>query len=151
MGGGDFSCLPAATNWVFSSDQVNLYRAQLGMVHHSTGSGGIGGWVGGSNAKWTINAGAHAIGESSDWACAVVIHYSRELSLGEVQQVEAWLDAMYHVLPRPPPPSPRPPPSPSPRPPPPRPPLPPPPKPSPPRPPSPGSQGTLPDHRLVTM
>ena len=120
LGNVDSTCLPASS-WVLSSDQIRLYRAQRGVVHRTTGSGGL---SASSSAKWAINAGGQMAAETSDWACAALLHYSRELSLDEVQQVEAWLDGLYAVVPRPPPPSPPAPP----------PPMPPPPAPPPPAP-----------------
>ncbi len=50
-----------------------------------------------SSSKWTINGGLMA-DETSDWACAALLHYNRELSLAEVHQVEDWLDGMYAVV-----------------------------------------------------
>jgi hypothetical protein len=93
MGNVGNVCLPP-NSWVLSSDQIRLYRAQRGAVHHTTGSGGLG-----SAAKWSINAGAYTTAEYSDWACAALLHYSRELSLAEVRQVEDWLDGLYAVAP----------------------------------------------------
>jgi hypothetical protein len=47
-----------------------------------------------SGSKWTINGGG---GETSDWACAALLHYGRELSLAEVQQVEEWLGDLFAI------------------------------------------------------
>ncbi len=95
MGGLSDACLPQNA-WVLSSDQINQYRAQRGVVNYTTGSGGL---SISSSAKWTINAGFYS--EYSDWACAGLLHYNRELSLAEVEQVEEWLDGLYKVVPAP--------------------------------------------------
>ncbi len=76
------------------ADQVNLYRAQRGAVQYTTG----GSLSSSSSSKWTINKGERD--EPSDWACAALLHYRRELSLAEVQQVEGWLDGLYAVVPQ---------------------------------------------------
>jgi hypothetical protein len=68
-------CLPA-NSWVLSSDQIRLYRAQRGAVHRTTGSGGL---SASSSAKWSINAGLYSVGEASNWACAALLHYNRQL------------------------------------------------------------------------
>jgi hypothetical protein len=95
MGGTSSDCLPIAS-WVLSADQINLYRAQRGVVNYNTGSSGL---SAASSAKWTINTDS---GYLSDWACAGLLHYNRVLSLAEVEQVEAWLDGLYKVVPPPP-------------------------------------------------
>ncbi len=92
MGGTLSDCLPP-TSWVLSTDQINLYRAQRGVVNYTTGSGGL---SAASSAKWTIN-----VDSPSDWACAGLLHYNRELSLAEIGQVEEWLDGLYKVVPAP--------------------------------------------------
>jgi hypothetical protein len=87
----------ASFEWLLSSDQTNLYRAQLGAVSRRTG----GSKKAGSPIRWTINGGPSRGGasKSSDWACAALLHFNRELGMRELAAVEAWLNAMYAVMP----------------------------------------------------
>jgi hypothetical protein len=73
--------------WVLSTDQRNMYRSN-GTNRTSSG------YSGGSSRQLSINYGA-STGERSDWAVAEVIVYNQELSLSEIQQVEAYLNAKY--------------------------------------------------------
>jgi hypothetical protein len=93
MGGLSDACLPQNA-WVLGTDQFPRYRAQRGVVNYTR----TGTWT--ATRRWTINAGASQL--PSDWACAGLLHYNRELSLAEVEQVEEWLDGLYKVVPEPP-------------------------------------------------
>jgi hypothetical protein len=73
--------------WVLSTDQKNMYR--------SNGTDRtVPGFTGGSSRQLSINHGYHT-GERSDWACAEVIVYDRELTSVEYEAVEAYLNAKY--------------------------------------------------------
>ena len=73
--------------WVLSTDQKNMYR--------SNGTNRtVSGYSGGSSRQLSINHG-HYTGEPSDWACAEVIVYDRELNSTEYEAVEAYLNAKY--------------------------------------------------------
>jgi hypothetical protein len=95
-------CLPdyIAANadvWILSTDQSTGYRAQRGQVGVHGQSA-----LPSKAVTWVINQNYYVPGkvylQTSDWACACLIHYNRELSLAEVQQVEAWLDDQYLVV-----------------------------------------------------
>ena len=81
---GSDSGIASPTGWVLSVDQLCLYRAQK----VSLGSNDAGRLDMSLNSTWTINAGAFSDREASDWACAAVLHYDRELSLAEIDQVD---------------------------------------------------------------
>jgi hypothetical protein len=51
----------------------------------------------GAGSRWNINYAPQ--GELSNWACAALLHYNRELSLEEIKLVEEWLDDQYAVVP----------------------------------------------------
>ena len=68
---------------VISCDQKSLYRANG--IDYTINS------VTGVSTQISINYGASA-NQYSDWACAEVIVYNRELSLSEIQTVESYLD-----------------------------------------------------------
>ncbi len=73
-------------DWILSSDQNDLYRAQG--VDVSVARGGNPSFV----SPLAINKyGA----ELSDWAVAMVLVYSRTLSLSEITQIERWLYSVY--------------------------------------------------------
>jgi hypothetical protein len=76
------------TQWVLSTDQRNMYRSN-GIDRTSLN------YSGGTSIQLSINDGAHAAHQSSDWACAEVIVYSRELTSAEYLSVEAYLTAKY--------------------------------------------------------
>jgi len=75
-------------NWLVSTDQNNMYRSN-GIDRTSLN------YSGGTSIQLSINDGAHAAHQSSDWACAEVIVYSRELTSAEYLSVEAYLTAKY--------------------------------------------------------
>ena len=80
-------------HWLLSTDTVRMYRANGTIV--KSGNNNFNDMV---TSKWTINAGSHANeNERSDWACAAMLHYNRDLSLVEIQLVESWLASMYGV------------------------------------------------------
>jgi hypothetical protein len=89
------ACLPL-TSWVLSTDQMLWYRAQRGLVNYTTGGSRL---DANSTAQWTINNGLYV--ESSEWACAGLLHYDRELSLAEIELVEGWMDGLFMVVPAP--------------------------------------------------
>lgn len=80
-------------NWMISSSQTGLFRAN--MVQRSFSVGGN------ISDRLTINAGNYtskvgAVGnETSAWECAEVIVYNRNLSESEIIQVETYLDRKY--------------------------------------------------------
>ena len=74
-------------NWVMSTDQNFLYRSN-GVLRGSSGGDGL-------PARITINAGLFGGQDLSDWQCAEVLVYNRTLSLGEIQQVESYLQFKY--------------------------------------------------------
>jgi hypothetical protein len=47
--------------------------------------------------RWSINSGAYASSDSSDWAVAAVLLYSSALTNAQMGLVEAWLDDIYCV------------------------------------------------------
>jgi hypothetical protein len=65
---------------LLSTDQKGLYRGNGVNLKTTT--------VAGVNTRLTINTGT----ETSDWAVSEVIVYNRELSLAEIESVEAYLD-----------------------------------------------------------
>ena len=82
---GSNSGIASPAGWVLSVDQLRLYRAQK----VSLGSNDAARLDMSLKSTWTINAGAFSNREASDWACAAVLHYDRELSLAEIEQVDA--------------------------------------------------------------
>ena len=73
--------------WVLSTDQKDMYR--------SNGTNRtVSGYSGGSSRQLSINDGS-TTGQRSDWACAEVIVYDRELTSAEYEAVEAYLNAKY--------------------------------------------------------
>ena len=72
--------------WVLSTDQRDMYRSN-GTIRT------LQGYSGGSSRQLSINHGA--TGEYSDWACAEVIVYDRQLTSTEYKAVEAYLNAKY--------------------------------------------------------
>ena len=96
-------------NWVLSTDQNGLYRANG--VQKSTNSGGS------ASNRLAVNTGGKHGGETSDWAIAAVVVYNRTLSATEIMSMENWLSQLYGFtatisapFPPPTPPSPPPPP-----------------------------------------
>ena len=77
--------------WVISSDQSNLYRAQS--YDFTSGTPGTP-----SYDRIGLNYGFKT-GEYSDWAVAEVILYNRKLSASEMTSVEAYLRSKYPCLP----------------------------------------------------
>ena len=82
-------------NWVLSTDQNGIYRANR--VQRSTSGGGS------ASANMVVN-----VNEQSDWAIAAVIVYNRTLTSAEYNSVENWLSVAYSltatITPPPPPP-----------------------------------------------
>ena len=78
-------------NWVISSDQRNLYRAQS--VDFTSGTAGSPGYP----TRIGLNFGA-ATTEYSDWAVAEVLIYNRLLTATEMLSVENYLRAKYPSL-----------------------------------------------------
>ena len=72
-------------NWVMSTDQNFLYRSN-GVTRGSSGGDGL-------TTRLALNTGGYP--EPSDWQCAEVLVYNRTLSLGEIQQVESYLQFKY--------------------------------------------------------
>ena len=73
--------------WVLSTDQRDMYR--------SNGTNRtVSEYSGGSSRQLSINYGA-STNQPSDWACAEVIVYDRELDSTEYEAVEAYLNAKY--------------------------------------------------------
>jgi hypothetical protein len=70
-------------NWVLSSSQNNIYRAN-GIQQNNAIPTGL-------SAQITINYGDAANVEPSDWACAEVIVYNRLLSIQEINLVEQYI------------------------------------------------------------
>jgi hypothetical protein len=71
------------SNILVSTDQKNLYRANGTNLTINS--------VTGSSDRLSINYGS--ISEYSDWAVFEVVVYNRELSLGEIESVESYLNA----------------------------------------------------------
>jgi hypothetical protein len=69
-------------NWVMSTDQNSLYRSNG--VQRSISSGD------GLATRLTLNTAGESV-----WQCAEVLVYDRTLSLGEIQQVESYLQFKY--------------------------------------------------------
>ena len=78
-------------NWVISSDQRNLYRAQN--VDFTSGTAGSPGYP----TRIGLNFGA-ATSEYSDWAVAEVLIYNRLLTATEMLTVENYLRSKYPSL-----------------------------------------------------
>ena len=78
-------------NWVISSDQRNLYRAQN--VDFTLGTAGSPGYP----TRIGLNFGA-ATSEYSDWAVAEVLVYNRLLTVTEMFSVENYLRVKYPSL-----------------------------------------------------
>ena len=82
-------------NWVLSTDQNGIYRANR--VQRSTSGGGS------ASANMVVN-----VNEQSDWAIAAVVVYNRTLTSAEYNSVENWLSVAYSltatITPPPPPP-----------------------------------------------
>jgi len=74
--------------WVLSTDQRNMYRSN-GTDRTSSG------YSNGASGQLTINYGLLVSLDSSDWACAEVIVFDRELTSAEYLSVEAYLTAKY--------------------------------------------------------
>jgi hypothetical protein len=74
--------------WVLSTDQRNMYRSN---ETDRTSSG----YSTGKSTQMTINYGDFVSTDSSDWACAEVIVYNRELTSTEYLAVEAYLSVKY--------------------------------------------------------
>jgi hypothetical protein len=74
--------------WVLSTDQKNMYRSN-GTDRTSSG------YSTGTSDQLSINYGSSVGSETSDWACAEVIVYDRELTPAEYEAVEAYLNAKY--------------------------------------------------------
>jgi hypothetical protein len=74
--------------WVLSTDQRNMYRSN-GTDRTSSG------YSNGASDQLSINYGSYAGSETSDWACAEVIVFDRELTSTEYLSVEAYLTAKY--------------------------------------------------------
>jgi hypothetical protein len=77
--------------WVLSSSTNTTYRSGLGLK--STAAGGTPNF-----ANLTVNYGINNT-EYSDWACAMVMVYNRNLSATEMLAVEQWLASKYMGLP----------------------------------------------------
>ena len=74
------------TDWVISTDQRNLYRSNG--VQRSTSNGS-------SEGDLTINMGTYS--ETSDWQCAEVIIFDRQLTQSEYEDVEEYLSKKYNI------------------------------------------------------
>ena len=85
--GGSLIAGPSTNNWVLSTDQWTIYRAN-GNFQRNTGSGTFSGPV-------TVSINSASIQESSDWALAEILFYDRILTASEIQQVESWLMDKY--------------------------------------------------------
>ena len=81
--------------WLLGTDTVQLYRANSTVVKSGTGNNFQSGTGndGSGTSKWTINAGLLAANEQSDWACAAMLHYNRELPLAEIKQVSTCVES----------------------------------------------------------
>jgi hypothetical protein len=73
------------TDWVISTDQRYLYRSN-GVTRGTNGS---------SEGDLTINMGQHS--EKSDWQCAEVIIFDRQLTQSEYEDVEEYLSKKYNI------------------------------------------------------
>jgi hypothetical protein len=73
----------ALTDWVLSSDQNILYRANK--LDYTTSASGSG----------ASSIGINNSGEVSDWAISCLFVYNRTLSLTEIIQMEDWLGLNY--------------------------------------------------------
>jgi hypothetical protein len=76
------------TNWVLSTSQNSLYRSN-GITRGSSG--------GGTSKQLSLNHGAFAGGEASDWQCAEVIVFNRHLNSTEYGKVEQYLSYKYGI------------------------------------------------------
>jgi hypothetical protein len=75
--------------WVLSTDQRNLYRSQRVNRTVANYTAGVSSQISIGMGNWT--------GENSDWACACVVVYNRELTTNEILQVEAFLARRYNL------------------------------------------------------
>jgi hypothetical protein len=75
--------------WVLSTDQRNLYRSQRVNRTVTNYTNGVAAQLSIGMGNWT--------GENSDWACACVVVYNRELTTNEILQVEAFLARRYNL------------------------------------------------------
>jgi hypothetical protein len=73
------------TDWVISTDQRYLYRSN-GVTRGTNGS---------SEGDLTINMGQYS--ETSDWQCAEVIIFDRQLTQSEYEDVEEYLSKKYNI------------------------------------------------------
>lgn len=76
-------------NWIYVTDQNNLFRSQG--VNRTTGTAGSP-----SFARLTINGGFGGA-EFSDWAVATVLVYNRTLDATEISNVESFLANMFGI------------------------------------------------------
>ncbi len=76
-------------DWVLSTDQLNLYRANMHNFTTSSSSNNI-------LTQLAINTGY--TNEKSDWACACIIVFNRELSKDEILLMESWIVKKYSGL-----------------------------------------------------
>ena len=76
------------TNWVLSTDQNSLYRANGVQTSWSVVSGS-------GSSQLAINSVAGAYVELSDWAVAAAVVFSRTLSAVEITMMENWLSLLY--------------------------------------------------------
>ena len=84
---GGVSSGPSTNNWVLSTDQWTIYRAN-GNFQRNGGSGTF-------SSPVTVSINSASIQESSDWALAEILFYDRILTESEIQQVESWLMDKY--------------------------------------------------------
>ncbi|MFZ4111685.1 MAG: YDG domain-containing protein, partial [Ilumatobacteraceae bacterium] len=78
----------SASAWLLSSDQANLYRANGKDIGKAASGYSY-------SSTFAINAG---INEFSDWQMAEMIVYNRDLTPGEIRQVESYLARTYGLL-----------------------------------------------------
>ena len=74
-------------NWVLSTDQNGLYRANG--VQKSTSAGGS------SSNQLGINSSGNGFAQPSDWAVAAAIVFNRTLSTAEITTMESWLSQLF--------------------------------------------------------
>ena len=84
---GPSSGVAGSNNFLLSSDQKGLYRANGSVV--GTGSG--------DSTHLSIMDGTHA-SENSDWAISEIIVYNRELTTDEIERTESWLMDKYSAF-----------------------------------------------------
>ena len=75
---------------VISCDQKSLYRANG--TDYTTNS------TPNASRQLSINYGAYYTSQSSDWACAEVIVYNRELTLSEIETIESYLTTRHNEI-----------------------------------------------------